>query len=137
MFENQKEIRISLWNAVFAVLFTGAVAAGVEVAQPLLEFMNSEAFSLGDLGTVTWGLIAMIGSLGGAAITNEFNHSEYADYQRVGLGASIVGLASVFMVEQVHTFIASNVWYGVAVLIGGSVIYFVISVADAEGSLMD
>lgn len=137
MLDNKSEIRISLWNALFAVAFTGGLAAGAGVAQPLLEFMNSQALSLGDLGTVTWGLIGTIGALVGAAITNEFNYSEYADWQRVGLGVSGLGLVSVFLSDTVQSFVRSDVWIGVGVVIAGSVIYFVVSVADAEGSLVD
>jgi len=137
MLQNKTEIRISLWNALFAVAFTGGLAAGAGVAQPLLDFMTSQAISLGDLGTVTWGLVGTIGALVGAAITNEFNYSEYADWQRVALGASGIGLASVFLSDTVSQFVHSNVWIGVGVVIAGSVVYFIVSVADAEGSLVD
>ncbi|WP_277554891.1 hypothetical protein [Halobaculum limi] len=137
MLTSKEELRISLWNALFAVAFTGGLAAGAGVAAPLLEFMQSQAFSLGDLGTVSWGLIGTIGSIIGAAVTNEFNYSEYANWQRVGLGAAGAGLLSVFLSDTVNEFVTSNVWIGVGVVLAGAVVYFVISVADAEGSVIN
>jgi len=118
-------------------MFTGGLAAGAGVATPILDLANSQLLSLGDLGTVSWGLVLTLASLAGAAFTNEFNASEYAQWQRIALGGSTLGIASVFLSDTVSTIVTSNVWIGVGVVLFGAVIYFVVSVADAQGALVN
>jgi len=137
MFDKHKEIRVSLWNALFAVLFASGLAAGAGVAETLLTFANSQFYDLGQLGVASWGLVMTLAALVGAGLTNEFNPSKYDKIGRAALGAVVVGISALFMYDPLNSAVNGEPIIGGVVVLFGSVIYFVVSVADAEGSLVN